>query len=234
MVYESKVRLQVQVASYKLQVVVKSTFLAQFLSLFEGASIIASSVSTVDSVLFRRKSKRMAEELFNVCVSSPPTFNEELFLKWVNGEVDDDSDNSIGRTAAISGGNVFDVFQFRHTSLTTTFSDDLMKLEIQEQYRMFDVLEHYISQPLLLSSQQMVLIPRYIQDIMIAYYWSLDNSVVREIVYKRLTKSRKDLDDVADVTGYPLKRVTRQFDNLRRIYTVAEDIQLQCNLQGTL
>jgi len=51
----------------------------------------------------------------------------------------------------------------------------------------------------------MVLVPPPTQHTMIAYYWSLDDTVVREIVYKRLTKSRKDLDDVADATGYPLK-----------------------------
>jgi hypothetical protein len=104
----------------------------------------------------------------------------------------------------------------------------------------------------------MVLVPPPTQHTMIAYYWSLDDTVVREIVYKRLTKSRKDLDDVADATGYPLKvrgaphrgahhavplpsphtpaspaqRVTRQFDNLRRIYTAAEDAQWLCNLQS--
>ena len=173
----------------------------------------------------------MSAEIVNVCVSSPPTFNEDLFLKWVNGNGEDDSEYVTHPSN--SSSSMYDVFQFRHAPLTSTFSDDLMKLEIQEQYRIFDVLEHFICQPLLLSSQQMVLIPPHLQNIMIGYYWGLDDSIVREIVYKRLSKSRKDLDDVADATGFPLKRVTRQFDNLRRIYTFAEDIQWQCNVQGT-
>ena len=88
-------------------------------------------------------------EEVNVCVTSPPMFNEELFLKWVNGGEKDDDSSPNGSWPShtlppLPGAGRYDVFQFRHAPLTSTFSDDLMRLEIAEQYRMYDVLEQYI------------------------------------------------------------------------------------------
>ena len=156
------------------------------------------------------------EELF-VCITSPPPFQEDVFLRWVKGEA---SDQHSSKTDCTS------LFQFRHP-VVSSFSDDLSRIE---QYRVFDVLEHFMCQPLLLHSQMMIQIPATIQQFIVQKYWGLNDSVVREIVYKRLNKSRKDLDDVSDLTGLNLKCVTRQFDNLKRIYTFIEDNQWQFNI----
>ena len=43
-----------------------------------------------------------------------------------------------------------------------------------------------------------------------------------------MTKNRKDLDDISEVTRLPLRRVTRQFDNLKRIISAIEE--KQCNI----
>lgn len=156
------------------------------------------------------------EELF-VCITSPPPFQEDVFLRWVKGEA---SDQHSSKTDCTS------LFQFRHP-VVSSFSDDLSRIE---QYRVFDVLEHFMCQPLLLHSQMMIQIPATVQHFIVQKYWGLNDSVVREIVYKRLNKSRKDLDDVSDLTGLNLKCVTRQFDNLKRIYTFIEDNQWQFNI----
>ena len=156
------------------------------------------------------------EELF-VCITSPPPFDEDIFLRWVKGEA---SDHHISRSDSTS------IFQFRHPVIST-FTDDLSRIE---QYRVFDVLEHFMCQPLLLNSQMIIQIPPHVQKFIVQKYWRLDDAVVREIIYKRLNKSRKDLDDVSDTTGLNLKSVTRQFDNLKRVYTLLEDNQWQCNI----
>jgi Acidic fibroblast growth factor binding (FIBP) len=156
------------------------------------------------------------EEVF-VCMTSPPPFQEDIFLRWVKGEA---YEQQSSRTESTS------LFQFRHP-VVSSFCDDLSRIE---QYRVFDVLEHFMCQPLLLNSQMMIQIPLNVQKFIVQKYWGLNDSVVREIVYKRLNKSRKDLDDVSDLTGLNLKCVTRQFDNLKRIYTFIEDNQWQCNI----
>ena len=160
------------------------------------------------------------EELF-VCITSPPPFEEDVFMRWVKGEA---SDQRVTKSDSSS------IFQFRHPAISS-FADDLSRIE---QYRVFDVLEHFMCQPLLLNSQMMIQIPLNVQNFIIQRYWGLNDSVVREIVYKRLNKSRKDLDDVSDTTGLNLKSVTRQFDNLKRIYTFIEDNQWQCNILGSI
>jgi hypothetical protein len=160
------------------------------------------------------------EELI-VCITSPPPFIEEIFLKWVKGVASDQQSNRTDSTST---------FQFRHP-MNLSFSDNLPYVE---QYRVFEVLEHFICQPLLLNSQMMIQIPSNVQKFIVQKYWGLNDSVVREIVYKRLNKSRKDLDDVSDCTGLNLKSVTRQFDNLKRIYTFIEDNQWQCNILSSI
>ena len=162
------------------------------------------------------RSIRTMEELF-VCITSPPPFEEEIFSRWVKGEASEQQSCMTDSTC---------LFQFRHPVLPS-FIDDL---SIVEQYRVFDVLEHYMCQPLLLSIQMMIQIPPDVQEFIVRNYWGLNDSVVKEIVYKRLNKSRKDLDDVSELTGLDLKCVTRQFDNLKRIYTFIEDNQWQCNI----
>lgn len=160
-------------------------------------------------------------EEFLIAITSPPPFEEDVFLRWVKGEKADQQHNRTDSTS---------IFQFRHP-VHPSFIDDLSRVE---QYRVFDVLEHFICEPLLLNSQMVIQIQSNVQKFIVQKYWGLNDSVVREIVYKRLNKSRKDLDDVSDSTGLNLKSVTRQFDNLKRIYTFIEDNQWQCNMLSSI
>lgn len=55
------------------------------------------------------------------------------------------------------------------------------------------------------------------QSWMVERYHELDDAVVREIFGKRVaSKTRKDLDDVSELTRVPLRSCHRQYDNIRR------------------
>lgn len=52
---------------------------------------------------------------------------------------------------------------------------------------------------------------------MVERYHELDDSVLREILGKKITsKTRKDLDDVSELTNVPLRSCHRQYDNIQR------------------
>jgi hypothetical protein len=75
-----------------------------------------------------------------------------------------------------------------------------------------------------LAQQTLVAFPRDKLPLLVERYYALDDVVVREIVGKqRLTKSRKDLDEIATASGVHLKSVTRQFDTLKRVYLATEE-----------
>ena len=109
---------------------------------------------------------------------------------------------------------------------------EMIKSAVFDEIRTFEALEHFLLAPTLLRSQTMIQIRSVkMQAFVIEKYWSLDDTVVKELIVgsKRLSRSRKDLDDVAESTGIPLRSVTRQFDNLKRCYTQIEDLE-DCNL----
>ena len=101
---------------------------------------------------------------------------------------------------------------------------ELLQLYVLDQYRNFDLLEHALCQPELLAQQSLIVFPRDRFPLLIDRYYALDDAVAKEIICKqRLTKTRKDLDEIATATGSHLKSVTRQFDNLKRIFIATED-----------
>ena len=56
-------------------------------------------------------------------------------------------------------------------------------------------------------------------------YYEFDNVVVRELLGKKLTtRLRKDLDDISERTGIPLKSCKRQYDNIKNIFKAVEDL----------
>jgi len=102
-------------------------------------------------------------------------------------------------------------------------NSELLKYEVMDQYRAFQLLEHFIANPILLGSQSLCAIPSDLQSTLVDTYWTLDDNFVRELLNKRLNKSRKDLEDIADCTYMNLRRVTRQYDNIKRIYNAFEE-----------
>lgn len=65
----------------------------------------------------------------------------------------------------------------------------------------------------------------YIVFFVMPRYYCLDDYVARELLGKKLSsRYRKDLDEVAERTGVRLKSCRRQFDNVKRVFKVVEDM----------
>jgi hypothetical protein len=106
-----------------------------------------------------------------------------------------------------------------------------------DQYRAFEFLEHYFQNPVLLQQHTIIELSQLAQRQFVTYYWSLDDIFVKEILLtKKVIKSRKDLDDIAEATNLNLRRVTRQFENVKRLFTAVEESKSswQCNVVSYL
>jgi hypothetical protein len=100
----------------------------------------------------------------------------------------------------------------------------LARLYVQDQYRMFDNLEQYLSQPLLFAAQLKGLLQISVADLtkIVELYYSLDDAVVKEVMCKKLC-TRRDLLDISESSDIPMVKVSRQFNNLSRVYDVLDD-----------
>lgn len=167
------------------------------------------------------------EELLDVVICDPLDFDEILFHCWLEGQKPEEATEAKIEACKQS-------WRSRNISENTTVDPqlfELLKLDVIDNYRHFEVLEHFVCQPSLLVQQIMIQIPHNAIHWVIEQYYSIDDTVVREMLGKRFSKNRKDLDEISDSTGVPLRRVTRQFDNLKRIYTSLEEVkQFQCNM----
>jgi hypothetical protein len=123
------------------------------------------------------------------------------------------------------GGNSNNYLSSTFSSLSSSINqNDCIKYEINDQYSLFQLLEHYLCLPHLLSSQTLcILSPNELKTTLIDRYWNLDDIFIREVLSKKLTKNRKDLEDISENTGLNLRRVTRQYENLKRIYSYFEE-----------
>lgn len=95
---------------------------------------------------------------------------------------------------------------------------------MSDQHRNFDILEHSICQPDLLVTQQILAVPKEKIAFIVEQYYALDDNVVREIVGKqKLTKSRKDLEEIATSTGSLHFTVTSLHFTSRRLQSEERD-----------
>jgi len=176
-------------------------------------------------------------------VASPPVFDGLVFLRWTEGKTEEEVARE--RIEMLRSGKLpipFTNARDRHLVDSVAYREfalnlqsewaSLVRHEIYDHFRHYQLLEHFLYQPHLLhGGQQLLQIPEDVQSFVVDKYWALDDIVVREVIVKRLTKSRKDLDDVSESTGLNLRRVTRQFENIRRIYMgIEEDQKFECNL----
>lgn len=112
--------------------------------------------------------------------------------------------------------------------------EDLIISDILDQYRTFHMIEKLLPAPTQLSEQWTFQLTPTTQRILIEKYYDFDDSVIREILGKKLSgRNRKDLDDVADKTTVGIKSCRRQFDNVKRVYKAVEDMSgnLSLNIQ---
>jgi hypothetical protein len=112
--------------------------------------------------------------------------------------------------------------------------EDLVISDILDQFRTFQLIEKLLPIPTQLSEQWTFQLTPKTQRILIEKYYDFDDSVIREILGKKLSgRNRKDLDDVSDKTNVGIKSCRRQFDNVKRVYKTVEDMSgnLSQNIQ---
>ena len=75
------------------------------------------------------------------------------------------------------------------------------------------------------SPQSLFRLPETSKEELVRLYYSFDACVVRDFLGKKLSaKNRRDLDDTSEQTGISLKSCRRQFDNIKRILKVVDDL----------
>ncbi|KAG7394648.1 hypothetical protein PHYBOEH_004874 [Phytophthora boehmeriae] len=159
----------------------------------------------------------MMREVFEAFLTDPIRVNEDVFALWLEGH--NASDALAARLRLPSavpmpflGGDAAAKLR------------ELLWRDTVDQYRLYDKLEHYLSQPSLFRSQLLFQIPPAQQYYMVERYYSRDADVDRWLLGKKLSgRLEKDLDDVAENSGRTLKSCRRQLENLRRVYAAVED-----------
>ncbi|XP_055613327.1 acidic fibroblast growth factor intracellular-binding protein [Uranotaenia lowii] len=97
--------------------------------------------------------------------------------------------------------------------------------DVLDHYRTYSLLERVLDNPAKLSEQPSFQLTPHNRSLIIEKYYSLDDSVAREIFGKKFNaRNRKDLDEVAEKTGVRLKSCRRQFDNVKRIFKAVEEM----------
>lgn len=102
---------------------------------------------------------------------------------------------------------------------------DLIASDVLDHYRTYSHLEKFLDAPQKLDSSLSFQLEKASKMLIIDQYYSLDDSVCRELLGKKLSsKYRKDLDEISEKTTIKLKSCRRQFDNIKRIHKCLEEM----------
>lgn len=102
---------------------------------------------------------------------------------------------------------------------------ELLKSDVLDHYRTLQMLERLLHSPVHLAEQWTFQLMPQTQEMLIEKYYDFNNPVVREFLGKKLSsRNRKDLDEVSERTGVDIKSCRRQFDNIKRVYKVVEEM----------
>ncbi|RZC42434.1 acidic fibroblast growth factor intracellular-binding protein [Asbolus verrucosus] len=146
----------------------------------------------------------------DVFISNYTQVDPEIYQLWVEGNT---------ASEAVS------ILNQRGLGQLTGASLELIASDVLDHYRTYSLLEKLLINPKKLQEQLAFQIEPQTRQLLIEKYYDLDDDVVRELIGKKLSsKHRKDLDEVAEKTGIPLKSCRRQFDNVKRIYKMVEDM----------
>ncbi|KAK3820300.1 MAG: acidic fibroblast growth factor binding protein [Benniella sp.] len=124
------------------------------------------------------------------------------------------------------GHSVDQAANLRKPTVRASISMLVLKSYIMSQYRTYEMMHHYLHNPRYFAGQFMFPLSQSAKQHLIERYYSFDESVIREILGKKLnSRTRKDLDEVHEKTGVKLTSCRRQFDNLKRIMKRVEDAE---------
>lgn len=182
---------------------------------------------------------------FDVCVAEPDPIEVNSFKLWLQGlSPESAARRRVNEIFSVLRQSVHDKDEqsLRMSALTKSFAglcvDEsevlrLVRASLADDFRLLDLLEGFLFHPPSFLGQPFVQLPRQERMLMLEVYYSLDPSVVRELLWRKPLGKRigKDLEDVEGATGVSLRSCRRQFDNLRRIYTHLEDQRaFQCHV----
>jgi hypothetical protein len=163
------------------------------------------------------------EDVF-LSVTAPLDIDLEIFSFWVEGRSVEEAGMLRVEQAKKHGGGTYLGLDFPRAKMNLlTDQTDFLKYEVVDQYRAYQILDHYLSQPQLLRTQSVCIITSEVQNVLIEKYWHLDDIFVRELLNKRFAKSRKDVEDICEVVGLNLRRCTRQLENIKQIFSYFEE-----------
>lgn len=101
---------------------------------------------------------------------------------------------------------------------------ELIASDVLDHYRTYSLLEKKLHVPSTIQETCSFQLEPQSRSLLIEKYYSIDDSVARELLGKKLSsRHRKDLDEVAERTGVRLKSCRRQFDNVKRIFKSVEE-----------
>ncbi|CAH0549651.1 unnamed protein product [Brassicogethes aeneus] len=107
----------------------------------------------------------------------------------------------------------------------TGVSKELIASDVLDHFRTYSLLEKLLSNPNKLQEQLSFQIEPQTRQLLIEKYYEIDDGVIKELLGKKLSsKHRKDLDEVSEKTNVPLKSCRRQFDNVKRVFKMVEEV----------
>lgn len=146
----------------------------------------------------------------DVFVGNYTLIDSELYGLWLNGYSAQDAALFLQKSGVLQKADV---------------SMEIVKSDIQDQYRLFFGLEKLLQSPPKLIDQQIYQMDTDMQRQVIERYYQFDSVVVREILGRKLSsRNRKDMDDVSEKTRIPIRSCRRQFDNLKRVFKTVEEM----------
>uniref|UniRef100_A0A1B6GUG9 Acidic fibroblast growth factor intracellular-binding protein n=2 Tax=Proconiini TaxID=565685 RepID=A0A1B6GUG9_9HEMI len=147
----------------------------------------------------------------DVFISNYTLVDPEVYQLWVDGC------SSLEAVTALQQQSV------REKSTTAV---ELIASDVLDHYRTYSLLERLLHNPPKLAEQLAFQIEPQTRQLLIEKYYEFDNTVIRELLGKKLTsRHRKDLDEVSEKTGVSLKSCRRQFDNVKRVFKTVEELQ---------
>lgn len=150
--------------------------------------------------------------LVDVFVGNYPLIDWDLYSLWVEGLTVSEAIQTLRERGVVTG--------------QTSLELELLVSDLNDNYRLFTVWEAMLHQPIMFSEQLTFQLDSETQSLLVEKYYALDNSVVREVLGRKLSsRLRKDLDEVADKTGVSLRSCRRQFDNIKRVHRAVEEVQ---------
>ncbi|CAL7937298.1 unnamed protein product [Xylocopa violacea] len=147
----------------------------------------------------------------DVFISNYTLVDPDIYQLWVDGH---------------SSSEAVNILHQRGICHQTNASIELVASDILDHYRTYALLEKLLHTPTKLASEQLAFqIEPQTSQMLIEIYYEFDDIVIRELLGKKLTsKSRKDMDEVSEKTGITLKSCRRQYDNVKRVFKVVEDL----------